>query len=268
MTRDPSGGREKAVRALQAYNRTRGTLPRAAQVAVRPNVHRLASITRTRTASSSLNLARAVVAAGEEAWMLVAPALRGEREALKRLRELAAPGVEAARVARPGPAGAPTLPESACDGTEDQRTYLRTLITFVRETSGHGDALPGEVQLRISKRMTSSLGLCARAGDTHRVTIAERLFRPGLEDILLDTVRHEVAHLADQATSPNGRSSHGPRWKEWARRLGARPERLGPPEVSLRVARANGGRGWGPRRGADPGMPTFPDEVRRWLDSR
>jgi predicted SprT family Zn-dependent metalloprotease len=298
MTRDASDGRDEAVRALHTYNRTRGALPRAVRVAVRSNVRRLASLTRTRTAAPTLNLAGAVVMAGEEAWELVAPALRGDRVALARLRGLAEPGVEEARRARtarvaggngarpggPGQAGpdpntGPSLPEPACDGTDAQRSYLRTLIAFVRETSGHADALPAEVQLRISKRMTSSLGLCARAGDTHRITIAERLFRPGLEDILFDTVKHELAHLADQNTSPNGRSSHGSRWKEWARRLAARPERLGPPEVSRRVARANGaGRGRGERsgwlgrrrgpRGDDPGSPALPDEVRRWLDSR
>jgi hypothetical protein len=275
MTRPAADPRSDNVRALAAYNRTRGRLPRAAQVAVRPNVRRLASLTRARTSAPTLNLAEAVVAAGEQAWALVAPALSGDRDALGRLRELAAPGVEEARraraarpgpgngaprgirsrarpgggsggrsgrggAARPAPDTGPSLPEPTCDGTEAQRAYLHTLIAFVRETSGHGDALPNEVQLRISKRMTSSLGLCARAGDTHRVTIAERLFRPGLEEILFDTVKHELAHLADQNTSPSGRSSHGPRWKEWARRFGARPERLGSPEVARRVDRANG----------------------------
>jgi hypothetical protein len=273
MTRPAINTRSDDARALAAYNRTRGRLPRAARVAVRPNIRRLASLTRTRTAAPILNLAEAVVEAGEEAWNLVAPALQGDREGLRRLRELAEPGVAEARRgrrngARPTSGTAPSLPEPTCDGTEAQRAYLRTLIAFVRETSGHGGALPDAVQLRISTRMTSSLGLCARAGDTHRVTIAERLFRPGLEDILFDTVRHELAHLADQNTSPNGRSSHGPRWKEWARRLGAKPERLGPQEVSRRVARANRGSGW--RRGRDGAarLPAFPDEVGRWRAAR
>jgi hypothetical protein len=303
MTRNANGGREDTATALAAYNRTRGPLPRAVKVRCRPNIRRLASLTRTRTAAPTLNLAEAVVKAGEAAWVLVAPALRGNRGALRRLRELAEPGVEEARRervvrrgrnngggsrsgsearlsgrngTRPGgraqdgsdPSTAPALPEPTCDGTDAQRAYLRTLIAFVRETSGHGDALPDQVQLRISKRMTSSLGLCARAGDTHRVTIAERLFRPGLEDILFDTVKHELAHLADQNTSPNGRSSHGPRWKEWARRLGARPERLGSREVSRRVARANGGGGWRRGRDVDARLPAFPDEVGRWRESR
>jgi hypothetical protein len=303
VTDRPNPTKDDGARALAAYNRARGRLSRAVRVAVRPNVRRLASLTRTRTSAPTLNLAGAVVAAGEQAWALVAPALSGDREALKRLRELAEPGVEEARRARvarrrgrngtrpggpgqgrPDPAGPPCAPEPTCDGTEPQRAYLRTLIAFVRETSGHGDALPDDVQLRISKRMTSSLGLCARAGDTHRVTIAERLFRPGLEEILFDTVKHELAHLADQNTSPTGRSSHGRRWKEWARRLGARPERLGSPETAFEVARvdrklerAPGRRrrvngGWDLRRGRDlEGAGTrlaYPDAVRSWLASR
>lgn len=279
MTDRPNLAADDEARALAAYNRTRGRLSRAVRVAVRPNVRRLASLTRTRTPAPTLNLAEAVVAAGEEAWVLVAPALRGDREALARLRALAEPGVEEARRARSAPpsgrngtrpgglgqarpdTSVPTsLPEPTCDGTEAQRTYLRTLIAFVRETSGHADALPDRVQLRISKRMTSSLGLCARAGDTHRVTIAERLFRPGLEEILFDTVKHELAHLADQYTSPSGRSSHGRRWKEWARRLGARPERLGSPETVRRIRAAN--------RRRRQGVPAYPVEVRRRLTSR
>lgn len=274
---------DPAAAALEAYNRTRGRLPRAARVAARPNVRRLASLTGRGAGPPTLNLATAVLDAGEEAWVRVAPALRGDREALLRLRKLADPGLAEARRTRPRtPRRA--LPEPACDGTDEQRDYLRTLIAFVRETSGHADAFPEEVRLRISRRMTSSLGLCARAGDTHRITIAERLFRPGLEEILFDTVKHELAHLADQATSENGRSSHGPRWKEWARRLGARPERLGPSEVARRVERVNrktgrgfggvAGRrlGWGREgerhRVGAPVLPAWPDEVRRWLASR
>lgn len=45
-------------------------------------------------------------------------------------------------------------------------------------------------------------------------------------DELIDTVRHEAAHvLAGQ------KAGHGPAWKAWAVRLGARPERCAPPSV-------------------------------------
>lgn len=245
--------------ALEAYNRTRGPLPRATRIGVRRNVRRLASLTSRGDGSRALNLAAAVLEAGPEAWIRVAPALGGDREALRRLRELARPGIRRLHRARRGTSRR-SLPDTPCEGNDAQREYLHTLVAYVRATSDCADALPTDVQLRISRRMTSSLGLCSWMGTSRRVTIAERLFRPGLGEILFDTVKHELAHLADQVTSRHGRSSHGRRWKKWARRLGARPERLGPVSVARKVATAN-------RKGGH-GLPAYPDEVRRWREER
>jgi len=111
--------------------------------------------------------------------------------------------------------------------------------------------------------MTSRLGLFAHRGESYRITVSQRLFRPGLEAILWDTVKHELAHLADLVTSPDRRTSHGPRWREWARRLGARPERLCTPEEARTIQRRNGSSTDGPGRGL-----TYPPEVARWLAER
>jgi hypothetical protein len=250
---------------LRAWDATRRTLPPVAEVAARRNRRRLASLTRNGTGGSVLNLATAVVEAGEEAWLEVAPALEGDREALHRLRRLAGPGLagqgegtahRAAGAAYGTRRG--RLPPPRCEGTPEQRRFLGELVEFVRAEWAH--ALPEDLQLRISRSMTSALGRCTYAGAARRITIAERLFRPGLEDILWDTVKHELAHVADQATRSSARSDHGPRWKEWARRLGARPERLCRPGEVERIDRAAAAGRRGPLR--------HPAEVRRWLAGR
>lgn len=222
-----------------------------------------------------LNLSTAVVNAGEEAWRLLAPALEGDREGRDRLRVLSRPGIQANRRRRGGrrsPSGperreergekagrAPSaLPEPRCEGTEKQRAYLSSLIRFVRATSGYAAALPEDVQIRISRRMTSKLGSCTWVGASRRITISERLFRPGLEDVIWETVKHELAHLAHQVTNAHGRTDHGPQWKSWARRLGARPERLCTPEDVRRIEAAAD-------RGADRPL-RFPDAVGSWID--
>jgi hypothetical protein len=254
------------ARVLAAYHRTRSRLPRVSSVAVRPNTRRLASLSRRRDDGSVLNLATAVVEAGEEAWCMVAPALEGDRESLLRLRKLTRQGLEPNRRGR-------RLPETRCQGTPEQRRYLLRLIDYVRDgvraRPDLPDAIPADIQVRISRRMTRSLGSCSWMGDSRRITVAERLFRPGLEGLLWETVKHELAHLADQVTSAHGRSDHGSSWKAWARRLGARPERLCTPAEARRIAAApapargeslawpeelKGGRDGGPRPGpADRG---------------
>ena len=131
------------------------------------------------------------------------------------------------------------------------------LLRYVRETSGHGGALAGDIQVRISRRMTRALGSFRYRGGSRRITLSARLFRPGLEDLLLDTLKHELAHLADQVTRDDGRTCHGSSWREWARRLGARPERLctSVDQGRIRASRAR-------REGTSL---RHPPEVERWL---
>lgn len=254
---------EQAI--LRAYEATRTRGRPAGAVAARPNRRRLASLTRPAAGPTTLNLALAVVEAGEPAWRLVAPALEGDRRALARLRELTRDGLVEARRRRPGRRSAGRdragarhgLPETPCDGTPEERRFLLTLVRCVRETSGHADALPKDVQVRISRRMTRALGTCRWIGRSRRITLAARLFRPGLEDVLWETVKHEMAHLADQVTSRHVTSSHGVTWKAWARRLGASPERLCTPEDARRILAAG-------ERGRGRAL-AYPPEVARWL---
>lgn len=240
---------------------------------MRPNVRRLASLSGGHSKPARLNLSTAVVDAGEEAWIEIAPALEGDRGSLARLRQLTRAGIVENRRRRRGGrrggqrgSGAPrplpsrTLPPPRCQGTRAQQIYLDTLVSYLRDTTGVSHLFPDELQLRISKRMTSALGLHSHRGSVGRITIAERLFRPGLEAILWETVKHELAHAVDLATNAKGRSSHGPRWKAWAMRLGARPTRLCSREESECVRRA-------PDR-ADGAVLEYPAEVMYRLTSR
>jgi hypothetical protein len=237
---------------------------------VRPNVRRLASLSGGRGEPARLNLSTAVVDAGAEAWFEIAPALEGDRASIARLGQLTREGVAAnlrRRQAGRHPSGRPregsrslmgaALPPPRCQGTPEQRSYLDTLVRFVQETRGFHHLFPAELQLRISKRMSSGLGLHTHRNGVSRITVAERLFRPGLECILWDTVKHELAHVLDLATNPAGRTSHGPRWREWAARLGARPTRLCSREEAERVRRAPGG--------SVGARLEYPNEVKRWL---
>jgi hypothetical protein len=305
--RSPALSRHDATRILSIFASARGRLPQPDRVAVRRNVRRLASLSRPRGGGVTLNLSTAVLEAGPEAWALVAPALGGDRDSLARLRDLTAEGIRATREGRASrnpravrgeaardPGRPPPLPDTGCEGDPAERAFLLTLIAYLRETCGYPDAIPEDIQVRISRRMTRKLGSCAWSGTSRRITIARRLFRPGLEDILWETVKHEVAHLADQVTSGDGRTSHGAGWKAWARRLGARPERLCSIDEARRIDRLQGGRAQGGRaldgRASGGGAPDgrapgrlslgglrgrrasgplqYPPEVRRWLAAR
>lgn len=200
------------------------------RVAARPNVRRLAALAPQRDGSVTLNLSRAVVEAGEAAWRLVAPALEGDRTARRALRAMVVPTLThaswASREARRSP---------ACQGSPQERQRLEALVGVLRSESPWGHILPLELELRISTRMTRTLGTCLVRGPVRRITLSQRLFRTGAEDILEETVRHEAAHLADALSSPSGRMSHGKSWKLWALRFGARPERKCTREEMLRL---------------------------------
>lgn len=228
------GGRrpiaEAARRILEVVSETSTRLPPVHRVAARPNVRRLAALAPQRDGSITLNLSRAVVEAGEEAWRLVAPALEGDRKARSTLRAMVVPTLEeAAWASRAGRRSPP------CQGSLQERQCLQELVEKLRGEDPWGHTLPQEMELRISRRMTRTLGTCLVRGPIRRITISQRLFRMGMEDILEETVRHEVAHLADALTSPGGRMSHGKSWKLWAHRFGARPERKCTREETIRL---------------------------------
>ncbi len=252
---------------LAAFASARGRLPEPTELHVRPNVSRLVSLTRPAPGRVRLNLSTAVVEAGPEAWALLGPALLGDRPSVDRLQRLCLDGMRANRrkrmvqqrsALRTGPGQSRPLPRTPCEGEGEERRYLLTLLEYLREVRASAEVVPRDVQVRISARMTSRLGSCRWSGTSRRITISRRLFRPGLEDILWETVKHEVAHLADQVTSRNGRTSHGRGWKAWARRMGARPVRLCGPEDSRRIDEAD-------RKGRS-GPLRYPPEVERWLE--
>ena len=72
--------------------------------------------------------------------------------------------------------------------------------------------------LRINRRAMTKLGACKYM--TQEIEISIHLLKNGTWAMVRDTLRHEVAHVL--AGSHRG---HGPVWKVWAKKLGARPER-------------------------------------------
>lgn len=118
---------------------------------------------------------------------------------------------------------------SACCASPEQRTYLRALYDYFNQTR-FGGILPSDIPVRLSDRMTSSLGHM-RVDEGH--PDARRVAEIALNvDLMLesngaeraDTLLHEMAHAADYLES--GHAGHGPSWKAWARRVGCRPTTL------------------------------------------
>jgi len=255
-----------AGRILAAYNGRRRGGPPATLVAARKNRRTLVSVRRLQDGRVRLNVAQAVVEAGPDAWALLGPALGGEPEARRRLTILCRDGLrtvararEARRAVRSFASRmAPPLPDTRCQGTEREQRILHRIIEWVRSTSGAEDHFPDHLQVRVSRRMSSTYGSHMTRGGTHRITISHRLFRAGLEDILLDTVLHELAHLLDALTNGRGRSFHNASWKRWCRRLGAVPQRLIPKDAAERVRAAQ----------EDPTPGDLPPEVARWTQRR
>ena len=76
------------------------------------------------------------------------------------------------------------------------------------------------VPVTISPRMAATAGRAFH--EPGEVKMSHLFFKdPSREDQLRDTFLHELAHIA---AGPG--KGHGPEWKEWCLRLGARPERL------------------------------------------
>jgi predicted SprT family Zn-dependent metalloprotease len=69
-------------------------------------------------------------------------------------------------------------------------------------------------------RARKRLGSCQPS--LRRITLSAALTRLNDEDVVRDTILHEIAH----ALTPG--DGHGARWRATCRRLGARPERLVP----------------------------------------
>jgi hypothetical protein len=119
------------------------------------------------------------------------------------------------------------LPRGCC-ATPEQKRYLRAVYSYFNQTRFDG-RLPDTITVRLSSRMVSSLGhmLPCEEGEGPRrvmeIALNVDLMLPGNGPERLDTLLHEMAHAADFLES--GNRGHGPSWRDWARRVGARPGR-------------------------------------------
>ncbi len=116
-----------------------------------------------------------------------------------------------------------------CCATPEQARYLRALYRYFNATR-FGGRLPETIPVRLSSRMVSSLGHMLPAeedGGPRRVAeiaLNVDLMLPGNGAERVDTLLHEMAHAADYLET--GNRGHGASWRRWARRVGARPDRI------------------------------------------
>ena len=94
-----------------------------------------------------------------------------------------------------------------------------------------------EIPLRISRRMTRSLGTVRYAGSgVEEIAISADLLRPENRAVLEDTLLHEMAHA--EAWLLHGHKGHGKPWKRIARRVGCRPRAVNDVRVAGRNNRS------------------------------
>jgi len=118
---------------------------------------------------------------------------------------------------------------TSCCATPEQKSYLRALYCYFNHTRFDG-CLPDDVPVRLSCRMKSSFGHmlpAENAGGDRRVeeialNVDLMLEKNGAERI--DTLLHEMAHVADYLES--GNRGHGRSWQAWALHAGCRPTRV------------------------------------------
>lgn len=124
-------------------------------------------------------------------------------------------------------------------------------LSDIRAEFDRLDTLSGlntkEVPIRISKRMSRTLGVCrsrshadGKGFEIVDVAFADYLCRYGTEAELINTIRHEYAHLYN-IVHDGVRCGHDARWKQTALWLGARPQRIAGYDELLARARADGG---------------------------
>jgi hypothetical protein len=116
-----------------------------------------------------------------------------------------------------------------CCATPEQSRYLKALYRYFNQTR-FGGRLPDSIPVRLSSRMVSSLGHMLPAEDAGaarrvaEIAINVDLMLAGNGAERVDTLLHEMAHAADYLES--GNRGHGDSWRVWARRVGARPDRI------------------------------------------
>jgi len=116
-----------------------------------------------------------------------------------------------------------------CCATPEQSRYLKALYRYFNQTRFER-RLPDSIPVRLSSRMVSSLGHMLPADESGlprrvaEIALNVDLMLPGNGAERLDTLLHEMAHAADYLES--GNRGHGASWRAWARRVGARPDRI------------------------------------------
>lgn len=134
--------------------------------------------------------------------------------------------------------------------TQTGGSFIFTL-SDIRAEFDRLDAFSGlytkEIPIRISKRMSRSLGICRSRSTDGGATVepvdvafADYLCRFGTEEEFFNTIRHEYAHLYN-IMHDGVRCGHDARWKQTALWLGASLERIARYEDLLRRAKAGGG---------------------------
>ena len=234
--------RERSEEAMRRELRSRGAR-RLKKVSFRRNRSTIWSLTQDATV---LNLHDAYRRAPVSVVDAFATIVRGRgrrtdavREAMRKVREWHGlePAMSSVRKAHAGVSlreaserGSSSFSSSSsCCATPGQLRYLRTLYQYLNETRFEG-RLPRNVPIRLSSRMQTSLGHMVPGvrpdGRRYVLEIALNvdLMLAGNGPERLDTLLHEMAHVADYLTS--GHYGHGPSWKAWARKVGCRPETI------------------------------------------
>jgi len=113
-----------------------------------------------------------------------------------------------------------------CCATEEQRSFLKSLYDRYN-ASVFGGWLPVDIRLRLSPRLSRSLGMIryGRSRDGKRrvtdIALHPDLMLPGNERALVDTMLHEMAHA--EAFLRHGHRGHGGIWRAVAQRVGCEP---------------------------------------------
>lgn len=114
-----------------------------------------------------------------------------------------------------------------CCATPAQRAYLHALYRYLNQSRFDG-LLPRDVPVRLSNRMSTSLGHIIPARDRARgrfvveLALNVDLMLEGNGAERMDTLLHEMAHIADWLF--DGQYGHGDTWRKWARHAGCRAE--------------------------------------------
>jgi len=150
-------------------------------------------------------------------------------------------------------------PVTRCCATPAQRRYLDAVYDYLNVTR-FGGSLPGDVPVRLSRRMKSVLGHMApaqTADDERRIreiALNVDLMLAGNAFARIDTLLHEMAHAADFLES--GCLGHGPSWRAWAQRVGCEPTRQHDRPIKRRARRG----------GSVTRVPPLPPAITMWRE--